>query len=134
MYEQCLPLNKNKKIIFALLFTLFFIEIIRTAWICDDAKLTMRTVLNFIDGYGPRFNIDERVQVYTHPLWFLLLTGTTFIVRNIYVATFLTSISISTIVFWLFITKLSNNVLNIIVATAALILSKSFIDFSTSGL
>ncbi|MBP9725945.1 MAG: hypothetical protein KBD83_00560 [Gammaproteobacteria bacterium] len=134
MSKAYLPLNKNKKIIFALLFTLFFIEIIRTAWICDDAKLTMRTVLNFIDGYGPRFNIDERVQVYTHPLWFLLLTGTTFIVRNIYVATFLTSISISAIVFWLFITKFSNKVLNIIVAAAALILSKSFIDFSTSGL
>ena len=30
----------------------------------DDAAITLRTVLNFINGYGPTFNIDERVYIH----------------------------------------------------------------------
>ena len=42
-------------------------------WISDDAFVTFRYVSNLLDGYGPVFNAGERVQGYTHPLWFLLL-------------------------------------------------------------
>ena len=37
-----------------------------------DAYVTFRVVDNFVHGYGLRWNIGERVQVYTHPLWMLL--------------------------------------------------------------
>jgi arabinofuranosyltransferase len=47
--------------------------ILRTAWLSDDAYITLRVVDNFFHGYGLRWNIGERVQVYTHPLWLLLL-------------------------------------------------------------
>jgi hypothetical protein len=40
----------------------------------DDAYFTFRTIDNFVHGYGLRWNIAERVQAYTHPLWLLLLT------------------------------------------------------------
>ena len=46
-----------------------------TGWVCDDAYITFRHVLNCLGGYGPVFNPGERVQAYTHPLWFLLLLG-----------------------------------------------------------
>jgi arabinofuranosyltransferase len=46
-------------------------------WMSDDAAITLRTVLNVVNGFGARFNLDERVQAYTHPLWFLLISGTT---------------------------------------------------------
>ena len=49
--------------------------ILRTAWVSDDAYITARVIENFINGYGPVYNIGERVQVYTHPLWFLLLSS-----------------------------------------------------------
>lgn len=42
-------------------------------WISDDAYITLRTIDNFFRGYGLRYNIEERVQAYTHPLWFLIL-------------------------------------------------------------
>ena len=45
------------------------------AWSSDDAYMTIRTVNNFVDGFGARYNTDERVMVYTHPLWFLLLAA-----------------------------------------------------------
>jgi arabinofuranosyltransferase len=43
------------------------------AWACDDAFITFRVVAQFLDGHGPVFNIGERVQVFTHPLWFMVL-------------------------------------------------------------
>lgn len=42
------------------------------AWVSEDAFITYRVIQNWIDGYGLRWNVDERVQVYTHPLWMLL--------------------------------------------------------------
>lgn len=45
----------------------------KTAWISDDAIITFRYVSNLRHGYGAVFNVGERVQGYTHPLWFALL-------------------------------------------------------------
>ena len=43
------------------------------AWISEDAFITLRHVDNFLKGYGPVFNISERVEGFTHPLWFAVL-------------------------------------------------------------
>ena len=45
------------------------------AWHCDDAFITFRAVDQLLAGHGPVFNAGERVQVFTHPLWFLLLAA-----------------------------------------------------------
>jgi arabinofuranosyltransferase len=47
--------------------------LVRTAWISDDAFITMRVADNFVHGHGLRWNVDDRVQVYTHPLWLAVL-------------------------------------------------------------
>src|SRR5579872_3006880 len=118
---------------FALL-SLTLTAIIRTAWISDDAEITLRCVMNLLHGYGPNFNIDERVQPYTHPLWFLLLSIATFISRNIFVSAFGLSIIASIIVIWLLISKLATGFWPGILAGAGLLLSKAYLDFSTSCL
>ncbi len=51
---------------------LFLLVLVRTAWVCDDAFITFRTVDNWLNGYGLRWNVAERVQSFTHPLWMLL--------------------------------------------------------------
>ena len=58
-----------------LLCLIFLAILLRTAWLSDDARITLRTVLNVTHGYGLTFNVAERVQTYTHPLWMLMLTG-----------------------------------------------------------
>lgn len=78
----------NKRPALVLLMALFLLELIRTAWISDDAAITLKTVLNFLYGHGPTFNIDERVQAYTHPLWFFLISGTSLVVGNVFAATY----------------------------------------------
>ena len=46
--------------------------VVMRAWVAEDAYITFRVIENAFSGYGLRWNIHERVQVYTHPLWMLL--------------------------------------------------------------
>ncbi len=55
-----------------------------SAWISEDAHITLRTVENFVEGFGLRWNVDERVQTYTHPLWLLLVSGVRLFTRETY--------------------------------------------------
>lgn len=52
-------------------FICFLIPPVFVGWVDEDALITLRVVDNFLNGYGLRWNTDERVQVYTHPLWML---------------------------------------------------------------
>jgi arabinofuranosyltransferase len=121
------------RLLAGLLTLIFFAILIRTAWISDDALITWRTVLNVTHGYGLTFNIAERVQTFTHPLWMLLMTATYLVVRNVYAATFALSIAMSLVVFWMAIRRAASPAQMWIVA-AALLFSRAFVDFSTSGL
>ena len=85
----------------ALLLCLIFLGVLlRTAWLSDDALITLRTVLNFTHGYGLTFNVAERVQAYTHPLWILMLTGAYLVAGNVYYAAIGLSVGVSLVVFW----------------------------------
>ena len=39
----------------------------------DDAFIDFRVVDNLLRGYGPVYNVSERVEAYTNPLWVALL-------------------------------------------------------------
>lgn len=110
----------------------FFIALLRTAWISDDALITARTILNTLSDYGATFNMHERVQAYTHPLWFLILVIGTAITDNVYISLFSISILFSVISLWLLVREALD--LSALVFPGVLIVSKAFVDFSTSGL
>ena len=59
----------------ALVVLVFLAVLVRTAWISDDGLISLRTVMNVTHGHGLTFNIGERVQTFTHPLWLALLTA-----------------------------------------------------------
>lgn len=123
---------KRNAMIYPLLI-LAFVQLIATAWISDDAAIILRSVLNFLHGFGPNFNIDERVQAYTSPLWFLLISVTSFLIHNVFVTTFLLSIGCALLALWFF-RHLIIFPESGIFAMALLLLSRSYVDFSTSGL
>lgn len=125
---------KTKNAIYVLLISLFFIELFRTAWIGDDAAITLRTVLNFIHGYGPTFNLGERVQAYIHPLWFLIISGFSALFYNVFYVVFTLSITILLLAFWVLITLVASNHYAAILSSVILIRFKAYVDFSTSGL
>lgn len=113
---------------------LFAAVLVRTAWISDDAFITLRTVDNFVNGFGLTWNINERVQAYTHPLWMFVLSAAYFLTREPYYTTITLSIliSLATVLILLSYQKLGK----FSAATAVIILtfSKAFTDYSTSGL
>jgi len=117
----------------ALLLLVFLAVLVRTAWISDDGLISLRTVMNVTHGHGLTFNIAERVQTFTHPLWLALLTAGYLVVGNVYYATFALSIAVSMCVFWLAVAR-AGTPWQAWVAAAALLSSRAFTDYSTSGL
>ena len=117
-----------------LLLALVFLAILaRTAWLSDDALISLRSVLNVTHGFGLTFNIDERVQTFTHPLWVLLLTASYLVVGNVYFATFALSMATSLAVFWIAMGRAASPAQAWLVVVL-LVMSRAFVDFSTSGL
>jgi len=129
--------RKHSQIIFVVLGTgtalIFLWIILNRAWVSDDAYITFRVVDNFLNGYGLRWNINERVQVFTHPLWMFLFSGISFFSGEVYFTSIFTGILLSmlTVVILLRIKKLSvANCMGVLL----LAFSGAFVDYSTSGL
>ncbi|MCB9784795.1 MAG: hypothetical protein H6751_17640 [Candidatus Omnitrophica bacterium] len=117
-----------------LLLVLFAFVLIRTAWISDDACITFRTVDNFVNGYGLRYNPAERVQTYTHPLWMFCLSTVRVLTNRLYYATVALSILLSIwAVAWVAI-RVASSTISGLLALVLLLSSKAFVDYSTSGL
>lgn len=53
------------------------------AWVGEDALITFRSIEHWVGGHGLRYNTDERVQSYTHPLWMLLNASLFWFTREI---------------------------------------------------
>ena len=62
------------RFVILLLIVIYAIVILQNAWVGDDAYITFRTIDNWVNGYGLTWNVNERVQAYTHPLWVLLIS------------------------------------------------------------
>ncbi|MEN8152922.1 MAG: hypothetical protein ABFR75_02785 [Acidobacteriota bacterium] len=111
--------------------------IIKYAWVSEDAFITIRHIDNFINGYGAVFNIGERVEGYTHTLWFYLVSFLRYLGISPKGAVILPGILFSSIFLYLLFFGLKRKkddppYLNF--AGAVLIGMSSFIDFGTSGL
>lgn len=121
------------KALTALLTLVFLAVLIRTAWIGDDAMISLRTVLNVTHGFGLTYNIGERVQTFTHPLWLGLLTLAYSVSGTVLLSTLALSVVVSVTVFWITLTRAASQAQTWLVAII-LLSSRAFVDYSTSGL
>lgn len=106
---------------------------VRTAWLCDDAYITLRTVDNLVSGFGPVWNPGERVQVYTHPLWMFLLAAAYAVTREPYLTT-LAVAALTTAVALGLVARLAGDARKAALALLLLLGSRAFVDWSSSGL
>ncbi len=113
---------------------LFFLVLIRTAWLGDDAYITFRSVDNFVSGYGMRWNVVERVQSFTHPLWFFVFSLFYLVTREAYFTAYAVTIALSMTAYLIFLRRVSASMVTALLGGAALVFTKSFMDYSTSGL
>ncbi len=116
----------------ALLF--YLVVVVRRAWLGDDAYITFRTVDNFVNGYGLTWNIDERVQAYTHALWMFALSGVYAITREMYFTPIFFSIALSLAAVGLLAWRGSRSWWASTLGIFTLAMSNAFVDYSTSGL
>ena len=125
------------------LLAIYTAAMIYTAWVSDDGFITFRSIENWIHGYGPVFNISERVQTFTHPLWFLLqslfylltrLFASPFGLNKLFYGNIVISLSLSLITIALFAFKIARSTQMAMVGMLILTFSKAYIDYSTSGL
>lgn len=124
----------SRKLAAAALLVLLLWIMVRCAWIGDDAYISLRVVDNFHDGYGLRWNVGERVWVYTHPLMLLCLLGLYPITHELYLTCILLSLGASALAVALVLFRLAPRSSAMILVAAMLATSKAFIDYSTSGL
>ena len=113
---------------------LTLLTIVHAAWVCDDAFITARVVDNCLSLRGLRWNPAERVQAFTHPLWLFAML----IARSLFDDAYWSLLGLSVLTSALCVGALvwtrarSEPFFALLAATLAC--SKSFVDYSTSGL
>lgn len=67
------PARRGLALLWGLILLAAVLDAGHRAWISDDAFITMRYCDQLLAGNGPVYNPGERVEGYTHFLWFILL-------------------------------------------------------------
>jgi len=124
----------SRRLLIGVGFVLLIVALLSSAWVCDDAFITFRTVKRFWEGDGLTWNPGERVQAYTHPLWMLLMLVLAGVTKEF----FFTSIALSFVLTLGFaialVWMLRARPLLAALVPVVLVASRAFIDFSVSGL
>ena len=83
---------------------------------------------------GPVWNVGERVQSFTHPLWLALCTAAFGITGNVYYTAIALCVFVTLGFIFILVTRVAVSSRHLLVCFAVLLSSKAFIDYSTSGL
>lgn len=119
----------------AMLFVGAFLPVwLVSAWCADDAYITFRVVENVHAGLGPVWDPRERVQVFTHPLWFGLLVAGRLVVSDPFVVAMLLSCLCTAGTLALLARDFGSAWPRLLVVWATLVSSKAFVDYTSSGL
>jgi len=127
--------NTNELIVLYVAWLALFFYVLASAWVAEDAYITFRVIDNFHNGYGLRWNVFERVQAYTHPLWMLLHIPLYAVWHNLFLVSIFLSIACSVGAAAVALaTSCKPVVVTLCIFFLPLMLSKSFMDYTTSGL
>jgi arabinofuranosyltransferase len=123
----------GRRFLIALGAAFFLIVLIRTAWLSELSYLTLRTIEHAATGHGLRWNVSERVQVFDHPLWLLLLLAGRIITGESYFTTFVISLALSAATAVL-VLRSAPRAEGIVLGAVLLSFSWAIVTYSTSGL
>lgn len=105
----------------------------QNAWLSDDSFISFRVLDHFVNGFGLRWNIVERVQAFTNPLLILVLSPFYYLYQNIVFWSFFSSFVWGLSAFY-FLRKISVSKNSFWLGFCFLLSSRSFVDYSYSGL
>jgi len=125
---------KSKTDLFFLFSVLIGIAVFfKNAWVSEDAYILFRSLEQVLVGNGPVWNPHERVQVFTSPLWFLILIFPRIISPDNYLNVLIVSLIIWIAIIYILKLLFNNNkilLLSILLFTS----SSAFFDYTSSGL
>ncbi|MFQ5622661.1 MAG: hypothetical protein ACE5FS_04620 [Paracoccaceae bacterium] len=110
---------------------------LRSAWLSDDAFISLRQVEMFVTGHGMVWNLGHRVQAFTHPAWFVLLSVGRALTGSLYYMTIAVSAACVAGTLWIYwrACRATDHLPAVTVMLMALpLLSVAFRDYMTSGL
>ncbi len=115
------------------------LAVISRAWVAEDAYITFRAVENLFGGYGLVFNPGERTEVFTHPLWMLVLVTIKGVGLPLHFGSIITGILLSALTFYILIFRPFDQDQSSwiqVFPVAALVLAgiSGFRDFATAGM
>lgn len=106
---------------------------VRTAAVTEDAFITFRVIDNALHGYGLVWNLGERVQPYTHPLWALLLLCASAVSGEIFHTALVLSL-VLTLACVALVVRNAQGRLTALWALLALLFSEAFVEYSSAAL
>ncbi|MBA4387876.1 MAG: hypothetical protein C0404_07835 [Verrucomicrobia bacterium] len=112
---------------------LFLATFLGNAWIHEDAFITFRSVEQVYAGNGPVWNPHERVQTYTHPLWFMGLVAIRAVSSNQYLNAIALSLACGLATLWVS-ARLFRSPVKWSFLVMTIVASKCLMDYSSSGL
>ena len=106
-----------------------------TAWLAEDAYIDFRVVANILSGHGPVWNVGERVQAFTSPLWVGAVALVSYLSSSTApIAALVVSLMCDWIVILAAVVMGIRRPLTLALALLCLFCSQSFLDYSSSGL
>ncbi|HPQ41456.1 MAG TPA: glycosyltransferase family 39 protein, partial [bacterium] len=128
-------MTKNRRMhwLIAGLVILIVLVFLKNAWVSEDAFISFRSITQYWEGNGPRWNPHERVQVYTSPLWFWTCVLTRPLFPDVFIQILVLSITCLGLFLWVGFRHFGLNGTGA-AAVFSLLLSRSFFDYTTSGL
>jgi len=116
-----------------LLLALTTIVFIKNFWLNEDAFIIFRSLEQLQAGNGAVWNSGERVQIYTSVAWYWLLAAFNAALHSVFVAT--TALTATLFLSLLALTRrMLGDTPSFWLALALFLLSKSFFDYTSSGL
>lgn len=115
-------------------FAIVMFLVIILAWNCDDAYHAYVMAKNLVEGNGFVYNLGERVNASTCPLFTLLVAGVYAILGDMYLSGILTCVICSGIAVWFVFFKFCKNIQSVLLALVCLGGANGFITYATSGL
>lgn len=106
---------------------------LKNAWVTEDAYIVFRSLDQLFAGHGPVWNPDQRVQVFTSPLWYWVLAG-----FRLFSADYFLMAIVASAVCWgaalVLLRRLLGDDVRFLLVVLLLSASSGFSDFTSSGL
>lgn len=109
------------------------LAIAASAWVCDDAFITLRSVDNLLAGRGLVFNPEWRVQSFTHPAWMVLLLIARLLVDDPFFAVLACSLIVSGAAIGGALAR-TERLGAAVIIVACLCASRALVEYSSCGL